>query len=123
MNNRPIKFRGKSKETGKWVYGYYIYSGLKHYIADNKAMYCEKVKTITNLTEVIPETVSQSTGLKDKNEAVIFEGDIMTFNPTQPGVWPDQCKPHEVKYPYLCGNSDFGEIIGNVTDTPELMKG
>lgn len=69
-----------------------------------------------------PYTIQQYIGLKDKNEKEIYEGDILFFQ-QQDGVWSNQLNKHiEVKYPFVCGNTHLGEIIGNIFENPELLK-
>jgi hypothetical protein len=102
------KYRGLTKD-GKWVYGWYCAIESTHFIIPKTASihapdwrFCP---SIWGHKEVDPETVGQSTGLKDKNSKEDWINDIVKAK-----VGPIQLISIE------------HENIGNIHENPELLK-
>ena len=137
---REILFRGKRVDNGEWVEGGFCYGANR-----NEPIICPKHDFST---EVIPETVGQYTGLTDKNGKKIFEGDIVagalwwqerqkngavTFRDGSFGLLWYRGEPLEFTYCCYLPVEQFNaftsmcnivyEVIGNIHDNPELLKG
>ena len=137
---REILFRGKTNFEGResqWIYGSLLTESSNTFpiIAqdyDND----EEWIGILEWATVDPYTVGQYTGLTDKNGKRIFEGDIVNVN-TKPNLLEHGYRSNHLvvrfdeyhrfvasgrlEYP-LCNHYEW-EVIGNIHDNPELLKG
>lgn len=132
--NRQIKFRGKpiDKQYGEWVHGYYLQDlcdgSINHYIFSCPTM-----------IEVDPDTIGQFTGLLDKNDKEIYEGDILSVCNGSINCCPWMDKPYPVEYQLnkgfiipmflwdkdgsdLSDSTHYCEAIGNIHDNSDLME-
>ena len=133
---REILFRAKRTDNGEWVEGFYVNrfdvnEEIEHLI------FWRKSYTVWEYAKIDPETLCQFTGSNDKNGNCIWENDIV-------GAWSEG-KTHigRVKrrvdglyiiYPSYQKQEFWGlcpdengkttvEVIGNILDNPELLKG
>ena len=139
---REILFRGK-KDDDEWVYGSFCMDALEQFNGlcgvDGFIRLYDKAKGKMQTYEVDRETVGQYTGKTDKNKKRVFDGDIIRMFDAKPpfdvGVvqWDDhdQCYVVRSTWSEKCHLTDFGnlgwpeyfEVIGNIHDNPELLKG
>lgn len=128
---REIKFRGKSTDTGKWVYGFlsFFYTAGRD---ENGLIFTDKAKIYSpedcRCDDVWAETVGEFAGLYDKSRKEIYEGDIVKWidsdgNERQDVVtWMNGglCLCNSS---YTVGHYGNIEVIGNIHENPELLKG
>ena len=140
MNNRYL-CKAKRKDNNEWVTGYYVFqrkrSGVfgqviseldfdRHLIIDLRG----------NSHEVIPKTVSQYTGLEDKNGKWIFEGSVVKDKDSGlfgKVVFATSADGFDGMAGFMVDDVDDGlqnyngfwhlvEVIGNIHDNPELLE-
>lgn len=128
---REIKFRSKRLDNGEWVYGDLIHTNQGTLIISRLSANGYKIK-IDEAYDVESNTVSQFTGLQDKNGKDIYEGDIL-FNPFFGDYWQVIFKDGAFIAQLLPIEKDCIEDLsvinasfdkaGNVFDNPELKEG
>ncbi len=134
---RKILYRGKSKRTNKWVYGYLVELGKESFTDDSRYGIIEKAIPILNedtlynvhIEEIIPETAGQYTILRDIHKDRIFEGDIVEILPTEEyGIikWDNDTASFIISTDSTDATfnnywSTDLEIKGNIHDTPDFF--
>lgn len=144
---REIKFRGKRVDNGEWIYGSLIiepnmaefksiHSDLRN-LGKSKYLIYPFDATQGRAIEVIPESVGEYTGKKDKNGKEIYEGDIVEAS--YPPTYTERI--YDIRYihdGFCCfrnienkkiifeqlsirGNESI-EVIGNIYEDKELLN-
>lgn len=120
---REIKFRAWNKIARRMSEPFNLYSLTDGYFTNKKG-------TIDAMTFVLSECdVIQFTGLKDKNDKEIYEGDILKV--------PEEYGEDKVIVSWYVSSGAWGlkgcemflydltndrEVIGNIHENPELLK-
>lgn len=127
MENRFL-FRAKRKDNGEWTEGFLLkrWDGLWIFSIDEK---------FADL--IIPSTICQCTGLKDKNGKLIWENDIIECKDGKHNFqtqieWDAYCagfifqdtETSAVGLDAITENGLYSEskVVGNIFDNPELLE-
>lgn len=144
---RTIKFRGKSINKGEWLFGDLVHDNI-----GGSYIFPIEAENLYKENAVIPETVGQYTELKDKNGKNIWEGDIIRVGIVSTNYIGSSPEPYYVDAVCIYKEGAFlykrispfdkkklsrnwtykpiykfeiysTEVIGNIHDNPELLKG
>lgn len=131
---RTIKFRGKASHNGEWLYGDLINIHGEYHILGEDDMR-EDGHHVTQDSDrptwVEPDTIGQFTSLYDKNGNEIYEGDVLKAGDVEllevrfvRGVFAFLWNGNlDEEFPTSYPTHQWAEVIGNIHDNPELLKG
>lgn len=114
---REIKFRARCAVNRTWIYGFYVIENGTCFIINDEGRF-----------KIIVGSQCQFTGLLDKNDKEIYEGDILIVYIE--GI--KQNRPYIVKdlrwFYFDINQTDLyfriskQEIIGNIYENPKLLR-
>jgi len=138
MMNERYLFRGKRMDNGEWAQGGYVFvttADDSRHLGDTHLIYPDAPSV-----RVYPDTLGQCTGLRDKNGALIFEGDVLERAGIGAGKYLAEWQDHSGRYlgvsckrmnpkndgtrwiVYLSDTENgHYEVVGNIHDNPELL--
>lgn len=129
-------YRGKRIDNDKWLYGSLLkvtIDGETAWLIFGNAFEFANggVRSLSH-AQVDPNTVGECIGLQDKSGKMIFEGDILRYE------YGGVCSVEYGRFNCTCCDGVYGwgvtrggdirdcehhEVIGNIYDNPELLKG
>lgn len=118
---REILFTGKDIKE-KWHIGLIAHIGNAWYISNSAG--------VPTAYEIIPGTIGQYTGIKDKNGVKVFEHFIVKWASQYFAVeWhhtkfvlKKDLRYEMFDYVLACFDGSEFEVVGNIYDNPELLK-
>lgn len=147
---KTFKFRGKRIDNGEWIYGSLVVETYPDFY--NYSIRTKDEEDWTSKYRDVPvdkNTLGQFTGLKDKNDKEIYEGDIIrmhyffdNYDPETLGAFEDEAEIIGVVKCELLGGfyvetvddhsscylqwveepTEELEVLGNIYDNPELLE-
>lgn len=128
-------YKAKRTDNGEWVVGFYAYIHKKYYIYTGQLIH-GGLYDVDERFEVAPSTICRCTGLKDKNDMLIWENDIVRdkHGNFYKAIWQNDC----YQFSWSCVKSDVFligakwnlwsfksfeiEVVGNIFDNKELLE-
>lgn len=135
MSQREIRFRAWDKKRNKWAENIEIYGdgsfNIGYFLEGGGLVGADDIAIDGIVFDKKRDAIlMQFTGLKDKNDKPIYEGDILVWH-NQTGEPDSDIEP--VRFEggcFGCGNDLLGEldldsieVIGNIYENPELLEG
>ena len=121
MKAEEIKFKGIRVDNGECVYG-----DLVHYFSIKNGERTDYVSIGIDLDlyDVIPETVCQFVGLKDKNDVEIYKDDKFQYHKHEGYILPDftgEILFMDGCFGYVATSENMGEAFHSFSEFDELQ--
>ena len=126
-----LKFRVWSKKQKTYDYKYPFNVSDSFYIAQNGVLLSDYGNVITPEVKQNDFVIERFTGLRDKNDHMIYEGDIVSehngdlkgvVKQAEDGQWIIYWDNIPDGRSVLFEHSNFCEVIGNIHGNPELIE-
>lgn len=125
---REIKFRGVDNANDEWIYGSLVKVDDDYYILEDGETQAHSYNRVDK------DSIGQYTGLKDKYNNEIYEGDILeltyfddsknvmyvSYNDSAKFVLIEQVKNLSINMEFF--DKENMEVIGNIYEDKELLR-